>query len=240
MTGAIAFLLAGTVKGVIGLGLPLTSIAILTMVTGLREAIPLIVLPVLITNIWQVLQGSNLKGLFLRFWTMNLAMAAGTWCGTILLFIVDPAALLIILGVVIGAYAVINLTGWRLALKDPNENIWSPSVGAFSGILTGTTGSVGMPVAIYLQALGLSKDDFVQGIAISFMIGAAFWLPALHSEGVITREVLFLSAAGLVPAFAGMWIGSRLRSIISETLFRNCVMIFFLIAAANLIRRGLI
>ena len=51
---------AGCVKGVIGLGLPLTSIAILGTVMDLRQAIPYIVVPILVTNAFQAMQGSML------------------------------------------------------------------------------------------------------------------------------------------------------------------------------------
>ena len=89
-TAIVAFLAAGCVKGVIGLGLPLTSIAILTTTIGLREAIPLIVIPVLITNIWQASHGGALGSHFRRFWSMNLLLCAGTCAGTVLLFRIDP------------------------------------------------------------------------------------------------------------------------------------------------------
>ena len=51
---------AGCVKGVIGLGLPLTSIAILGTVMDLRQAIPYIVVPILVTNAFQAMQSGML------------------------------------------------------------------------------------------------------------------------------------------------------------------------------------
>ena len=97
----IAMIAAGCVKGVLGLGLPLTSIAILGTVMDLRQAIPIIVVPVLVTNAFQAMQGGMLAAQFRRFWSLNLALCAGTWGGTVLLFIIDPAALVITLGAVV-------------------------------------------------------------------------------------------------------------------------------------------
>ena len=82
VTVFIAMVAAGCVKGVIGLGLPLTSIAILGTVMDLRQAIPYIVVPILVTNAFQAMQGSMLATQFRRFWSMNLLLCGGIWGGT--------------------------------------------------------------------------------------------------------------------------------------------------------------
>ena len=237
-TAIVAFLVAGCVKGVIGLGLPLTSIAIMTTTIGLREAIPLIVIPVLVTNIWQAAQGGALGEHFRRFWAMNLLLCAGTWGGTVLLFMIDPNILLMLLGAVIIAWVLINLFSVRATVPEGAEWWVSPSVGLVSGVLTGLTGSVGAPVAIYLQALNLDKEAFLQAISLSFLLAAATWLPALAQQSAYDMETALISSTALVPAFAGMWIGQRIRLRLSEEHFRRGVFIFLLIVAANLIRKA--
>ena len=53
MTVMIALLMAGVVKGIIGLGLPLTALSIIGAVADLRLAIALIAIPIVATNIYQ-------------------------------------------------------------------------------------------------------------------------------------------------------------------------------------------
>ena len=53
------FLLAGTVKGLVGLGLPTITIALTSLVLPLPEAIALIALPTIFTNVWQAAVGGN-------------------------------------------------------------------------------------------------------------------------------------------------------------------------------------
>ncbi len=48
-----AFLLAGFVKGVIGLGLPTVSIGLLGLLMTPAQAAAILVVPSLVTNIWQ-------------------------------------------------------------------------------------------------------------------------------------------------------------------------------------------
>jgi uncharacterized protein len=237
-TAIVAFLAAGCVKGVIGLGLPLTSIAILTTTIGLRDAIPLIVIPVLVTNIWQASHGGALARHFRRFWPMNLLLAAGTWVGTVMLFRIDPWILTMVLGVVIISYALVNIIAPALRVRAEWEFWLAPSVGLFSGLLTGLTGSVGAPVAIYLQALGLGKEAFLQAISLSFFLAAAAWLPSLAAQSAFDLDIAIISTLALVPAFFGMWVGQRIRGYLSELYFRRGVFLFLIVIGINLIRRA--
>ncbi len=236
----IAMIAAGCVKGVLGLGLPLTSIAILGTVTDLRQAIPIIAVPVLVTNVFQAMQGGNLAAQFRRFWSLNLTLCAGTWGGTVLLFIIDPAALLITLGAVVVGYALINLFAITFRVPANSERWMSPVVGMISGVLTGATGSVGAPIAIYMQALGLDKVAFLQAVSLSFFITAVVWIPALIDQSAFDRVTTVVSLFAVIPAFVGMWTGQVLRQRLSEDKFRHWIFVFLVIVGANLIRKGIV
>ena len=73
----VTFFLAGLTKGVIGLGLPTVSLAVLTAFFGLKDAIPLILIPSLVTNLLQAFSGPHLKELIKRFWSLLLAGVTG-------------------------------------------------------------------------------------------------------------------------------------------------------------------
>ena len=66
----LVFFVAGTIKGLIGFGLPTVSIAILAAFLGLIEAMTLMLLPSLITNLFQGLAGKYLIRLIRRYWSM--------------------------------------------------------------------------------------------------------------------------------------------------------------------------
>ena len=72
------FLLAGTVKGVIGLGLPTVSLAILTVAFDLPQAMALLLVPSFVTNLWQAMVGGHARELIARLW---LFFATGDVCG---------------------------------------------------------------------------------------------------------------------------------------------------------------
>ena len=75
------FLLAGFVKGVIGLGLPTISMSLLVLFMPPPKAAALLIVPSLITNVWQMFAGANLVALVRRLWPMLAGVCLGTWAG---------------------------------------------------------------------------------------------------------------------------------------------------------------
>ena len=232
--------MAGGVKGVIGLGLPLTSVSILGSIVDLRTAIAFIAIPVVATNLYQAFEGGRVLEMLRKYWLINLCSVAGTFIGAQILFIVDPRILTTLLGVVVMIYVTINVTRFRVRISDQAAPWAAPPLGILSGLLTGKTGSVGIPIAIYLQARDVDKESFLRAIALTFLISASMLVVALIQKGAINQVNAMISAVSLVPAFAGMMIGQNLREYLSEERFRLFVYVFLMLAAANLIRLGLL
>ena len=78
LIAAIAFLIAGFVKGVIGLGLPTVAIGLLGLVMPPAEAAALLVVPSLVTNVWQLAAGSSFMTLLPRLWPMLMGICIGS------------------------------------------------------------------------------------------------------------------------------------------------------------------
>lgn len=234
-TITVAFIIAGAIKGAIGVGLPTTAIAILGTGLSLREAIPLLIVPSLIANIWQVVRGGAFLDLLRRFWLLNALACLGIWLGTVLLFRIDPSLLSALLGLVIITYSATGLFAYAPTVPSHREAILTPIVGIGAGLLTGTTGSLLMPLMVYLQALGLDKDRFVQAAGLSLLIGTIAWAASLAQQGAMDERALILSSIALVPTLLGMAFGQWVRDRLSQTLFRKIVYVFLLILGLNLI-----
>ncbi len=235
----LAFFFGGVVKGVVGVGLPLTSIALMTLVIDLRLAVPLLVIPIVVTNIIQALRGGRFKEILQRYWPMLITATIGVWAGAALLFRVDLSYLLCVLGIVISAYSLINLYTIRLTVPKKFQSALSPLVGLCSGLLAGTTGSIGVPVIIYYQALGMLKDVFVQAVGINFLFTGTIMGIAFALENGLNSETLPMSALAVIPAYLGMASGQWIRDKVSEEKFRTCLWILLLLIGFNLIRKGI-
>ncbi len=218
------FLLAGAVKGVIGLGLPTVSLGLLTVAADLTTAMALLLIPSFVTNVWQALVGGKLGELLRRTWPFLLLATLTVWLGAQALTQVDLAYLSALLGLLLVAYAVIALAGLRLTVT-PRHEVWAgPLTGAVNGVLTGMTGSFVVPGVMYLQAIGLPRDMLIQAMGLLFTLSTLALAVALQSNHLLSAEKGLLSLAGLVPALVGMVVGQKIRAHLPEATFRR---IFF-------------
>jgi uncharacterized membrane protein YfcA len=233
------FLIAGTVKGVIGLGIGVVSLALLTVAIRLPEAMSLLLVPAFVTNFWQAIVGGNVKVILLRIWAFLVAATATVWIGTAALTRVDLGLLSALLGVLLVFYSSINLSGYRLTLT-PRQEIWlGPLAGFVNGLFAGMTGSFVVPGVMFLQAIGLPRDMLIQAMGILFTVSTAALALALQNNNFLTVELSVLSTAALLPAVVGMIIGQRIRKKMSEQTFLRVFFISLFSLGAYIITDGL-
>ena len=218
---AAIFLLAGCVKGLIGFGLPTVSIAIIATFLGLIEAMTLMLLPSLITNLWQGLVGSHLIRLIRRCWSMFILGAVFTWFTSSLLSTWNPASFTVILGIVVTFYGLSSLCSFKLSSPGSGESWISPFVGMVSGGITGLTGVFVVPAIGYLQSLRMEKDELIQAMGLWFTIATLSLAFSLKDHGLFADDLGWISLMAVLPALLGMWVGRILRPKLSESAFRR-------------------
>lgn len=217
----LTFLVAGAVKGVVGLGLPTVSLALLTVTLGLKPALALLIFPSLITNAWQAVEGGRFWELLRRLGTLLVFVCVGTWLGVAVLAVSKVVWLSLLFGVLLMVYAGSSLAGLRLSAPGDQEWWLSPAVGLVNGLLTGLTGSFVVPGVLYLQALQLPRDALVQAMGILFTVSTAVLGLALGGARLMPPDLMWLSLLAVLPALAGMRLGLVLRRRLSEAMFRK-------------------
>lgn len=219
---AATFLLAGFVKGVIGLGLPTIAIGILGVVMAPAQAAALLVVPNLITNGWQIARGPGLRAIVWRLWPLLAGICLGTFAGAGLLEQQKNGAATLWLGIALVLYALVGLKAAKLRVPRGAEAWLSPLIGLATGIATAATGVFVLPAVPYLQALGLDKDELVQALGVSFIVSTLALSVGLLGAGALDARIAWHSALALVPALAGMAVGTAIRSRISPAAFKFC------------------
>ncbi|GAC1337631.1 MAG: sulfite exporter TauE/SafE family protein [Beijerinckiaceae bacterium] len=233
-----AFVLAGFVKGVIGMGLPTVAIGLLGLVMSPVEAVALLVVPSLVTNIWQLALGPNLRALIRRQLSMLVGICIGIAAGSLLFGTVQIAGAKRWLGLALIAYAIIGLSPLHLHARQRAEPVLSPIVGILTGLLSTITGVFVIPNVPYLQALGLDRDDLIQALGLSFTVATVALGIGLAANGQLPGATLGASLLTLAPALAGMAIGQKVRRLISPAVFRACFFIGMALLGAELAIRG--
>jgi uncharacterized membrane protein YfcA len=237
------FVLAGFVKGIVGLGLPIVSMGLLAVLMPPAEAAALLIVPSLVTNAWQMLAGPNLRSLLRRLWPTMLGVCAGTWAGASLMSGthggIDARLGSALLGIALITYALTGLISLRLSVGAPTECWLGPAVGGITGVITAATGVFAIPAVPYLQAIGLEKDELVQALGLSFTVSTLALAINLATAGIFNLSLAGPSVGTLVMAATGMWFGQELRARLSPAGFRVWFLVALLALGSYLVVRGL-
>lgn len=239
ITVTLTFVLAGFVKGVIGLGLPTVAMGLLAVVMTPAQAAALLVAPSFLTNVWQAM-GPELAPLTRRLWPMLLGICVGVWAGGGLLTADGGAQASIGLGAVLALYGLLGLTSVDFSVSTRLELWLSPLIGAITGVVTAATGVYMIPSAPYLQAIGLQKDDLVQALGLAFTVSTVALAASLVRDGALQISVAGASLLALAPALLGMVLGQWLRARVRPETFRVCFFAASLLLGAHLMLRTLI
>jgi uncharacterized membrane protein YfcA len=234
---ASVFVLAGVVKGVTGMGLPTVAVALLTLRMSPLEAAALLIVPSSVTNVWQLAAGPALYPLWLRFRWLLLAVCFGTGCAALLTAASAAAWSGAVLGLALAGYGLLGLTGWRMQVPPAAERWAGPLAGAATGVMAGVTGVFVMPVAPYLQALNLSKEDLIQAMGMAFTVSTLALAVMLAVRGEWHAAAAGSSLLALIPAGIGMALGQWLRVRMSPDLFRRCFFIALLALGVHQLTR---
>jgi uncharacterized membrane protein YfcA len=235
---ALAFLLAGFVKGGIGMGLPTVSVGLLALVMAPAQAAALLVVPSLVTNIWQMLLGPDIRALLRRLWPVLLGICLGTLAGGGLLVMDASGGATAAIGMVLMLYAVFGLTGTRFALSRSSEAWAGPLAGFTTGVISAPTSIFVLPVLPYYQAIGLEKDDLVQTLGLSFTVSTLAITIVLAKNGVFSTTMVGPSALAMAAAAVGMVLGQAARARVSAETFRRWFFLGMLVLGAHLASRA--
>jgi uncharacterized protein len=162
--GAV-FALAGFVKGVIGLGLPTIAMGLLGALMTPNQAAAILVVPALLTNVWQMWDGPALKVLLRRLWPMLACALLGTLPAVGILTKGSVSLTTALLGVILMIYALIGLVGVHFNVSRRAEPLLGPLVGLTTGLINGATGIFVVSGVPYVQALNLEKGRVGAGVS---------------------------------------------------------------------------
>lgn len=218
----LVFLLAGYIKGVIGMGLPTIAMATLGLLIEPVQAAALLIIPSLVTNVWQFLAGGSKMATIRRLWLMLLFVCLGTWWGIGLLTASNSLWPNIWLGSVLAIYALVAVFHPKFSLPARMERWLSPAVGIATGILTGATGVFVIPAVPFISSMNLTKDELIQALGLSFTVSTIALAVGLGLNESFSQSNLMTSLLAVLPAMVGMYIGQKTRDGIEPTTFRKC------------------
>lgn len=223
--GAV-LLLAGFVKGVLGLGLPTVAIGLLATRIPPLHALAIVIGPAILTNLWQTFAGPYLRDIVRRLWPLMAGTCLGIWSGSGLMTGPYAPYGTIILGCLLVIYALIGLSSVRFVVTRPHEKWVGGIVGVMTGLVSAATGVQVIPSMPFMQAIGMDKDELVQALGVFFTTATVALSFNLRQAGLIGIDTLLPSGVALVGAFSGMYLGQLVRARMDAESFRR----WFLVA----------
>lgn len=225
----------GVLKGLTGAGAPLFVAPALAILYDVRMAVVILLIPNIATNLSQAfasrseIRGVPYLGRFLIF--AGLAVTAGS----LALARVPSDWLAVVLCVTVFAYLIFRLTRPHWVLTAGQVRIVSVPAGLLSGFLHGAAGLSAPASVTYFSALGLQRRSFGGAISCFFLLCGATQVVVLGLTGLLDQELLALSALACFPMLAGMFVGSRVASLVPERWFGPIIQGLLLILALKLL-----
>jgi len=223
---------------VLGFGFPIIALVVLTLTIGLLDALAVIVIPTLVTNVWQAFAGSHLRAIMQRMWLYFSVAMLGILVSSQYLALVNVNWLTALLGIILFIFSLSRLLDIHLTVREESEPILSVVLGSANGLLTGLTGTFMVPSVLYMQALGFGKDMLVQAMGAFFALSTLMLIISLGRNGLISIEEATMSTLALLPSFAGIYAGRWTREQINEDQFQRLFLIAVLLLGAYLAWRS--
>ncbi len=233
---AVAFIIAGVAKGAIGMGMPPIAIGLMSLAVPLESAIAIMVVPTMVTNIWQAVYGGGFRLLMRRFGTMAFTAMAGILGVGLLFTSLGSPQTTGWVGLLLVLYSVLALTAWRPHVPRRFEWWANPLVGLASGCVAGSTGVAAIPFLPYMQSLEMDSHELVQALGIMFLFITGMIAVSLGLHGAYHLTNSVGSIAAIAPTMAGVWLGQRARRRLSPQAFRKIFLLGMMAIGLHLVR----
>lgn len=233
-------LVAGFVKGAVGFAMPLIFISGLTLFLPPEIALAGLILPTVATNAFQAFR-HGAQAAWDSVCKYRVYLAVGGMCLLVsaqFVRAVPDHVMLLVIGVPVTASALFLLSGMRFQVTR-HKTLVEALIGVIAGAMGGVSAIWGPPTVAYLTAVDTPKYDQMRVQGVIYGLGAIVLTFAHIASGVLRSETVGFSAAMLMPALLGMWIGTKMMDRFDQQQFRRITLIVLLVAGVNLIRRGL-
>jgi hypothetical protein len=234
-----SLIVAGLLKGVIGVGMPVVALPLLSLFIDIKSATMLLSMPLIFSNLPQALEGGKTGRSLMQLMPVILGMIPGLFLGVRVLLRIDANVAEIIAGLVIMGVGGITLLTPKLQLQSRLVLPAGITFGFFGGILGGIAAMAGPLVFVFLLAKGLRGRAFTKEASLYLVVSAGLLAILLAASPQFSWLDVSISAAAMLPVALGMYVGQHMRDRIAPETFKRLVLIAVIAAGAELLRHGL-
>ena len=232
LTILAVFLVAGTVKGSLGIGFPAIVMSILPIIVEPALGVALLAIPIFVTNGTQFLTVRGWPAIIRRFLVAGLSVAITIF--VVVQFVADVPSrwINIAVGVSLVLFALTSLL--KLELRMTEHPAWQVLVGVSSGLIGGLS-AVKAPIMIYTVGLKLPREEFICAAGFLFFMGGIGLILGTFNAALLNGVTTIFSLVCCAAALIGFRIGAMIRKRLSDRVFRATILWVILALGARLI-----
>jgi uncharacterized membrane protein YfcA len=239
VAAGLAILAAGLTQGALGFGFPAISTPILVLMTDVKTAIILNLMPNFVVNLISVVRGGNWGASLGRYWPVAVYVLIGSFLGARFLIVSPQEPIRLLLALMIFAYLFQQRLarldwGWLTRYPRLSELVFGMTGGFFSGSVNNSL----PPLLIYFMLLGVEVTIMTQILNLCFLGGKVVQAATLGLAGEIRVSAALANIPLTVIALAGMYAGTRLQKRFSAQSYNRLLRKVLLVIALVLVWQG--
>jgi uncharacterized membrane protein YfcA len=218
----VVMLFSGFVQGALGLGFPTIATPLIALVSDIRTAVIVVLIPCIVTVLVSTIRSGFLRRAIAEFWMMPLCMLIGAGIGTRLFIRYPQFPYALLLAGVIFVYLNLDRLGraqWTFVQK--HRRAFGVVFGVTAGMSEGTANVAAPPLIAYYLALDVPPTILVQALNICFLSGKSMQFATLASAGGVAAGQWLMTLPLAVVGAAGGWYGIRVRDRIDAPTYRR-------------------
>lgn len=229
-------LVAGITQGALGFGFPAIATPLLVLITDVKTAIILNLLPNFTVNVISTFSGGNWSASLGRYWPVAAWVLAGSWLGATFIIHAPQDPVRLLLALAIFAYLLQHrLTHFDWSWLARRPRLSAAVFGVTGGFFSGSVNNSLPPLLIYFTLLGLEVTAMTQILNLCFLGGKVVQAATLGAAGEISLAAVIANVPLTLVGLAGMWIGRRLQKRISPASYTRLLRWTLLIIAIALL-----
>ena len=130
-----SLIVAGLLKGIIGVGMPVVALPLLSLFIDIKSAAMLLSMPLIFTNLPQALEGGKTGRCLMQLMPVILGMIPGLFLGVRVLLAIDTNVAKTVAGIVLMGVGGVTLLAPKLQLQSRLVLPTGITLGFFGGIL---------------------------------------------------------------------------------------------------------
>ena len=225
-------MVGGVMRGFAGFGTTLIMVPFFSLLMPPSEAV-FIALATDVLVMIPLLPNAVRDAQWKYIWPMIIGVFLATPLGVMVLKITNPEVMEILIAILVIGSAFLLLSGWKY--EGNRANSLSFFVGAFSSVVNGATGMGGPPVVVYFMAQGMSPKSLRASLnSLAFIMEVAAAL-LIYFAGVVEFKILVTVFILFPFMLLFTWIGSKIFSVLDNSLFNKIILYFLLIFGVYII-----